>query len=227
MIESSQNIAAVGIIGCFRQLGRLARAVPLLLLSAFTTPASATTILSMDIDQLARDAEFIFEGEVINLESRSDSNSGIINTYVTFAVVDVIKGDYDADDIELKFAGGMVDGQIVEVSGLNIPKLGEQGIYFVESTSRDLLNPLLGWSQGHFVIVEQLGQRRITTADARPVVQVQPVSAIPPAIKKPQRLIEGNGEVASGVMTETSAIRMEEALTVNEFKTRILNLIEN
>ena len=65
------------------------------------------------------------------------------------------------------------------------------------------------------------------TVDARPVVQVQPVSAIPPAIKKPQRLIEGNGEVATGVMTQTSAIRMEEALTVGEFKTRILNLIEN
>ncbi len=189
--------------------------------------AYGTTILTMDIDQLASNAEFIFEGSVIERESRPDSNSGIINTYVTFEIFDVVKGDYSADTIELKFAGGEANGRIVEVSGLTIPKLGEEGVYFVESTNRNLLNPLLGWSQGHFLIVDQFGERRITTVDARPVVQVQPVSAIPPVIKKPQRLIEGNGEVASGVTTEASPLMVDEALTVDQFKTRIRSLIGN
>lgn len=193
----------------------------------YSTSGIATTILGMDIDKVARDAEFVFEGEVILRETRLDSNSGIVNTYVTFSIVDVLKGDYSADSIELKFAGGTFNDQIVEVSGLVIPKEGEQGIYFVESTSRNLLNPLLGWSQGHFLIHEELGERRMRTVDQKPVIQVQAVSSIPPAIKKPQALIEGNGDVAAGVYVDSSELTIERALTVEEFKERVLELIEN
>ena len=37
--------------------------------------------------------------------------------------------------------GGVFNGQIVQVSGMRIPEMAEQGIYFVESMSRDLINP--------------------------------------------------------------------------------------
>ena len=141
-----------------------------LLAIVYSTTGLATTILGMDIDKVAKDAEFVFEGEVILQETRQDSNSGIVNTYVTFAIVDVLKGDYSANTIELKFAGGTFNDQIVEVSGLVIPKEGEQGIYFVESTSRNLLNPLLGWSQGHFLIHEELGERSMRTVDQKPSI---------------------------------------------------------
>lgn len=189
--------------------------------------ANATTILGMDIDQVAQQAEFIFEGEVILSETRQDSGTGIISSYVTFSIWDVVKGDYDADSVELKFMGGVFNGQIVEVSGMRIPQLGEQGVYFVESLSRDLINPLLGWSQGHFIIVEENGVRRINTVDNKAVTEVESVSTIPSAIKKPQGVIEGNSGVAAGVMTESSPIMIERALTVDEFKIRIIDIIEN
>lgn len=203
--------------------------IPLILLFAFVYSSSgiATTILGMDIDKLVKDAEFVFEGEVILHETRQDSNSGIVNTYVTFKINDVLKGDYSSDLIELKFAGGTFNNQVVEVSGLVIPKDGEQGIYFVESTSRNLLNPLLGWSQGHFLIQEVLGERRMRTIDQKPVIQIQAVSSIPPSIKKPQALIEGNGDVAAGVNVDISGLPTERGLTVDEFKDSILELIEN
>ncbi|MCH7671768.1 MAG: hypothetical protein IIC59_12275 [Proteobacteria bacterium] len=181
----------------------------------------------MDIDKLTADAEFIFEGEVVLTETRQDSNSRIISTYVTFNVIDVMKGDYDAASIELKFMGGVFDGRIMQVSGLKIPQLGEQGIYFVESTSRDLINPLLGWSQGHFIIIVDDGERRISTADNKPVTEVQSVSGIPLAIKKPQALIQGGGDAAAGVTTESSLILIRRALSVDEFKARIRDLMEN
>lgn len=207
--------------------GRFSRWLTGLLLTVMCASLNATTMLGMDIDQVAKDAEFIFEGEVILLETRRESGTGIISTYVTFSVIDVVKGDYDADSVELKFMGGVFNGQIVEVSGLIIPKQGEQGIYFVESINRDLINPLLGWSQGHFIIVEDDGERRISTADEKPVTEVQAVSSIPSTIKKPQTLIEGKGEVAAGIVTETSPIMINRALSVEEFKTRILEIIEN
>lgn len=207
------------------------RHFPALLASTFllivSMSANATTILGMDIDQVAQQAEFIFEGEVILSETRQDSGTGIISSYVTFSIWDVVKGDYDADSVELKFMGGVFNNQIVEVSGMRIPQLGEQGVYFVESLSRDLINPLLGWSQGHFIIVEENGVRRINTVDNKAVTEVESVSTIPSAIKKPQGVIEGNSGVAAGVMTESSPIMIERALTVDEFKIRIIDIIEN
>ena len=194
---------------------------------AYATGTNATTILGMDIDKVANDAELIFEGEVILHETRQNSNTGIIHTYVTFTVHDVVKGDFSADTIELKFAGGTFMGQIVEVRGLKIPKEGENGIYFVESTSRDLLNPLIGWSQGHFIIEQELGERRVRTIDRQTVTDIQSVSSIPSVIKKPQAIIEGDGDVAAGVLVDSSSISIERALTVEEFKNRILDLLEN
>ena len=78
-------------------------------------------------------------------------------------MLDVIKGSNQIDTLELKFAGGTLNGETVRINGLSIPQPGEQGIYFVESTSNKLINPLVGWSQGHFVIKESEGQRMVYT----------------------------------------------------------------
>ncbi len=197
-----------------------------LCLFAFSS-ASATTVLGLDIDKVVADAEFVFEGAVINSETRQDSNSGIISTYVTFQINDIIKGDYSGDSIELKFMGGVFNGKIVQISGMRIPEMAEQGVYFVESMSRDLINPLIGWSQGHFIIHDDNGTRRISTAGNQPVIEVEAVSAIPRSIKKPQSVVEGNTDIAAGVMTETSPIMIERALTVEDFKSRIADLLIN
>ena len=189
--------------------------------------ASATTILRMDIDKVAADAEFVFEGSVIDTETRQDSSSGIINTYVTFLINDIIKGSYIGDSVELKFMGGAFNGQIVQVSGMRIPEMAEQGIYFVESMSRDLINPLIGWSQGHFIIVDDDGTRRISTPGNQPVLDVEAVSSIPSSIKKPLSIVEGKTDIAAGVMTQTRSIVVERALTVEEFKSRITDLLAN
>ena len=189
--------------------------------------ASATTILGMGIDKIIADAEFVFEGVVIDSETRQNSNNGIISTYVTFQINDIIKGDYSGDSLELKFMGGEFNGEIVEVSGMFIPELAEQGVYFVKSMSRDLINPLIGWSQGHFIINDDDGTRRISTAGNQPVLEVQPVSSIPSSIKKPLSIAEGNTDIAAGIMTDTSSIMIERALTVEEFKSRISDILAN
>ena len=196
----------------------------ILLLGSIT--AQATTLLGMDIDQIANNAELIFEGEVIKRTALQDSNSGIINTYITFRVIDVIKGSASGDTLELKFAGGEFAGEIVEVSGSVLPALNETGIYFVESATRDMLNPLLGWTQGHFTISTDEGERRVFSAESKPVIQVQAMSGVPAAIKAPRALIQGKDGVAAGVLTESSALTINRALTVEQFKQRIRAMIE-
>ena len=205
------------------KLSQIARLACFLLLSG---TVSATTILGMDIDAVAQGAELVFEGQVIQHDTRENSR-GLVVTYVTFQVNDVVKGNYPEPYLELKFTGGNLGGQIMEVSGLKIPEVDEQGIYFVESMSRDLINPLLGWSQGHFLIVDDNGNRRVSTLDSRPVTEVQSVQQIPPSIRKPQTLIDGDADAATGVVTEVSPLMIERALSVDEFKLRIRSLIEN
>jgi hypothetical protein len=93
--------------------------------------------------------------------------------------------------------------------------------------SRDLINPLIGWSQGHFIIVDDNGTRRISTAGNQPVLDVEAVSSIPSSIKKPLSIVEGKTDIAAGVMTQTNSIMVERALTVEEFKSRITDLLAN
>ena len=186
---------------------------------------SATTLLKLDIDQVAKEAELVFEGEVLTHEVRAEARTGLINTYVTFSILDVIKGDSQATTIELKFAGGTINGETTKVNGLTIPESGERGIYFVESTSENLINPLVGWSQGHFLIKEIDGESIIYTTSHKPVIDVQSVSSIPPSIKRPKSTLEGNSDVAAGVLVDKEEQIRRQRLKVNELKSEILEMI--
>lgn len=205
----------------------LRRAALLLALLQFLPIAvNATTILGMDIDAVAQRAELVFEGQVIQHNTQENA-AGMIVTYVTFEVRDVVKGSYSEQFLELKFTGGTLNGQIMEVSGLRMPELNEEGIYFVESISRDLINPLIGWSQGHYIINDNEGERRVSTVDRMPVTEIMPTGSIPRAIKRPQAIIDGNADPATGVVTEASPLLIDRAMTVEDFKARIRILTEN
>lgn len=199
----------------------------LLLLVLLANSSVASTVLSMEVDELVGQSELIFEGVVLQHDVQQEFGTGIINTYVTFAVVDVVKGEFDPDQLELKFAGGTLNGETVEISGLVLPEVGEEGIYFVESISRNLINPLLGWSQGHYLIIEQEGERLVNTVSQSPVTDVMAVSDIPQTIRRPQTLIESNTDAAVGIVSEVSALNRARALSVDEFKDRIQGLIDN
>ena len=197
----------------------------LILWLGLAASAAGTTLASMSIDQVTSDAELIFEGEVLVRETRRDTNNDLIYTYVTFAVHDVIKGAFGGSELELRFTGGRIDGEIVEISGLTVPGEAERGIYFVESISRNLLNPLLGWSQGHYLIQEEDGERRVSTLEQEVITAVQPVADVPSAIRRARRLIDGQTDSADGIVSIPAASSADEALTVEQFKDAIRALL--
>lgn len=194
-------------------------------MAMMTGTAWATTLMEMDIDRVAQDAELIFEGEVLEHQVLRDDQSNLIHTYVSFAVREVVKGDYDADILELRFAGGSIGGEIVAITGMSIPPVGEQGIYFVESVARPLLNPLLGWSQGRFIIDDSGVEPTVLSADRAPIVDVQSMDQVPASLRRPKGLQHGD-EVAAGIQVDRSELRSDEALSVEEFKTRIRGLLQ-
>ncbi|MCY4357595.1 MAG: hypothetical protein OXD01_08745 [Gammaproteobacteria bacterium] len=210
-------------------MGRSTLLVALVICFMLLSPAvsQATTIARLPIGSIVHGAELIFEGRVLSHLVQHQSGTGIINTYVIFSVIDVIKGDFDAELVELKFSGGESQEEIFKVNGLRIPAVEEEGIYFVESVYRNLINPLLGWSQGHYVISEQNGERLVNTADATPVIDIQPMTDMPASIMTPLDLIDGNIETAAGIMTAITTAATEQALTVQQFKSRIVEILEN
>lgn len=189
------------------------------------SPLWATTILGMNIDEVAQGAELIFEGKVVEHNVRENA-AGMIVTYVTFRIEELIKGEYDEPLLELKFTGGRLGGQIMEISGLRIPSPNEEGIYFVESVNRNLVNPLLGWSQGHYLIYEESGERRVSTVNDRPVTDVLSTQSVPVALRKPVSVIDGDTDPATGVVASSDTPGPDQALTTESFKAKIRALID-
>ena len=195
-------------------------------ISLLHSSSQATTLLEMDIDSVAGQAELIFLGSVVASESIQDIN-GQYRTYVTFEVQEILKGSYPGDTLELSFLGGNVDGRGTVVSDLRRPEPGEAGIYFVESLSENLINPLLGWSQGHFLIQnDSRGIARVTTNRREPVLDIQPMSDVPTLIRRPPGLVSGANSRAMGVLVEQAPELIERGLTVDQFKVRIRRLLE-
>jgi hypothetical protein len=166
-------------------------------LLAVSALAGASTLLRVSVDELTQRAEFVFEGEVVSVQAQRSGARGMISTFVTFNVIDTIKGSARVESIELKFLGGNLEGERLEVNGSRIPELGERGVYFVESLTQDLINPLLGWSQGQYLIQTEDGVEQVTSVNARPIVSVAaPRSA---------------AAAASGPATARSAARLRVA----------------
>lgn len=197
-----------------------------LLLGSIATQTAATTLLSFSIAQLTEQAAFVFEGEVIHVTTQRSGGRGMISSYVTFRLDDVIKGDDGDGEIELKFLGGTFEGETLEVSASRLPALGERGIYFVESLDQDLINPLLGWSQGQYLIAGSGSASYVTSVDAEPVVSVAPLSE--PLIRSQSRSpaalrIAKDTNVAEGIATSRSPAR--QRLSPEDFKQRIRALL--
>jgi len=111
----------------------------------------ASSILEVDFQQAVNKAESIFEGEVVATTPEMSAD-GIIYTYVDFLILDVLSGDLNVgESITLRFTGGTTNGLTFSV-GSTIPAIAEHGVYFIESMDRQLINPLYGWSQGHYRI---------------------------------------------------------------------------
>lgn len=191
----------------------------LVLFSLQTSIVNASSVQQVAVDDMLEIAELIFEGRVTAVESRWNNGRTAINTLVTFNIIDVIHGDYANSSIVLQFAGGSADGLTMQIEGIIYPQLGETGIYFIEETDRALVNPIVGWSQGHFLISEDAnGEQRMLTAEREPIIEMNDDPA--PA----QALSEG---VAAGLITNKSAAQVASGMSKTSFKQQLKAKLSN
>jgi hypothetical protein len=154
----------------YKILSLIAILVCLLLIPISHTHAASVRQVTMD--EMLQQCQFVFEGKVLALESKENSQKRI-HTYVTFEIQDIIKGEYSSGTITLSFLGGTVGDVTMGVSDMKVPQLAERGIYFVESLERSQVHPLYGWSQGHFLVQpDETGIDRVMTSNEQPVTEV-------------------------------------------------------
>lgn len=174
--------------------------------------ANATSIRQLDMNDMLETAELVFEGRVLKSEARRTRNSSTIKTFILFEVDEVISGDYSKDTLLLSFEGGTVDGETVEIQGLRTPEVGEKGIYFIESLSRSLVNPIVGWSQGHFLLKsDDVGNDTVMTEGGMHVVDIDEESS-----DLAQSKTEISAGVVNGIKVNRSATQL--GMTSERFK---------
>lgn len=142
---------------------RIHNALNALVLAAIwlaTLPAGAATLDPVTPEQLAREAELIFAGEVVDVQYRmSETGPGLASlphTFVTFHIDRLFKGDSEAGDfITLRFRGGPVPDSDLAliIPGVPLFDLGTRSILFVRGNGRSMV-PLVGWEQGRFRVVD-------------------------------------------------------------------------
>ena len=181
----------------------------------------ATSVLQVDVEQLLNDAAVIFEGEVIASEARWNADNTYVSTWVTFQVIDVIKGELPSATITQSFAGGTVADTTLQVSGMVYPQLGEKGIYFIENPERQQVNPIVGWSQGHFKVKkDKQGRERMLTESDEPIQAIDEKSPADNGKKTAQHgsaLPLGKG-AAEGLRVGKTQDALDTAMAKKDFK---------
>lgn len=177
----------------------------------------AASVRQITMDEMLQQCQFVFEGKVLALEAR-ENNHKRIHTYVTFEILDIIKGEYPSDTITLSFLGGTIGDLTMVVSDMKVPRVGERGIYFVESLGRSQVHPLYGWSQGHFLVQpDGSGMDRVMTSNGQPVTEVVKDIPVDQMNSNPESIPPLSNGVARGV-SYTQKNNGNKGLTVEEFK---------
>lgn len=180
-----------------------------LLVLTFPVITSASSIKQLDIAELLTQSEIVFEGQVIKQNSRWNATKTDILTDITFRIDDVVIGSYSNTELTLSFVGGTIDQTTVTIEGSKMPSLNESGVYFVSSTSRQLVNPIAGWAQGHFLTKrDESGTMRMMTQNEALITELN--------LNQPKTKYISDG-VATGVIQSKSGT-ISKAMALSDFK---------
>lgn len=195
---------------------RLTAIACLLLITQIQTQAQASTVQQLDFEEIVHTAELIFQGRVLSVTPVATSER-LIHTHVEFEILDVLKGEYDQVRITLRYLGGRIGSQQLQVADMSLPEPGETGFYFVEALDGNYVHPLVGWAQGHYLLTYAAdGSEQVSTAAAQPVQAIQSRPADNPQADD----IKLSAGLAGGVMLQRLPL-LQKAMTPSEFSQRV------
>jgi Ca2+-binding RTX toxin-like protein len=137
----------------------------------FLTVSAFADVVHMERQELIQRSELIFVGEVIEKEARWNDLGSLIVTDYTFKVTQVLHGDHQDREIELRFAGGeLPDGRGHSLSDVPEFHVGEVVVLMKEQSDWPLFSPVTGTYQGKFSRLDFEGQQIVVDGEGIPLV---------------------------------------------------------
>lgn len=138
-------------------------ALSLIIYAISLSPALATSLTPLSLEQLSTRAPLILYGEVINNRVVNDKQSGQIATFTTFKVIELIKGNA-GDEHTIKQIGGQLSDSNIKMHIPGVPKFsnGSQYVVFLTEKSQLGFSSPLGLHQGSFSVETINGEQVIS-----------------------------------------------------------------
>ena len=128
------------------------RILALLLLLLPATPAAASTVVAMTLEQMSERADTIFLGRVTGSRADWNAERTRIYTYVTLEVDRYLKGGSESRVTTVRLLGGRVGPYLAMVPGTPQFGMGEEVLLFCAGGGARIPT-VLGMSLGKFTIV--------------------------------------------------------------------------
>lgn len=138
------------------------------------------TVLHVPFEEAAQTADLIFVGTVKQQQFRVNVKNTMAFTDVDFTDIDIVHAtgrsvQKDSTSIRLTYAGGKIDGRIVELSDAPQFETGRRYLVLMLDDGKTYSNPIVGGPQGLFeVITDSTGQEYVVGPGGRAVVSVGP-----------------------------------------------------
>ena len=175
---------------------RLRPFAAILLLLAFTAPARATTVIPADFTEMVAGSQLIVHGAVIDVRSQLTAGARTIETVITIAVTDSLKGE-SASTVVLRVPGGQVGRYRRVMVGAPEFVRGEEVVLFLAGHAPAMPMPF-GLNQGVYRVVRSAGRALVAplvASSAGRVVRGDPA-------RRPLALEDFTGQVRTIVERE-------------------------
>jgi hypothetical protein len=144
-------------------IGMLKRLIVGLWLCLAAAAAHATTVLPLYLDEIIARAAVAFQGTCVDNRSGRDPQTGLVATFTTFEVHDVLKGDVSAS-YTIKQIGGQAPGEALRMRVQGVPTftVGEEYVVFLAGVSSAGFSSPVGLGQGRFSVIPEAGGARVS-----------------------------------------------------------------
>ena len=152
---------------------------------AIAVPAHATSVVPLYLDEIIDTATTVIHGTCIGNRSDRDPQTGMIVTYTTFQVQDVLKGQAGFTHIIKQIGGDLPDGSLkYKVQGVPTFKVGENYVVFLYGVSSAGFSSPVGLGQGRFnVVIDETGAQVTNGLDFKEMTSRMLPREIPQAAK--------------------------------------------
>ncbi len=127
------------------------------------SPASASSVVSLNLQQLSSRATLIFYAEVTSNNVKKDEQSGRIATFTVFKIIELIKGKTGSTHLIKQIGGHLAStGTTLRIHGIPKFETGNKYVVFLPEKSSIGFSSPLGLHQGSFTVSTINGEQLVS-----------------------------------------------------------------